>query len=62
MKTDLNKKLQNIYNQTKSADIREHLYTLKNYAEKSRHITEMGVRGVVSTWAFLAGKPTKRCN
>jgi len=32
---------------------------LKKYAEKCDHITELGVRGVVSTWAFLAGKPKK---
>lgn len=57
MKTNLDEKLRDIYNQTKSADMREHLYTLKSYAEKSKHITEMGVREVVSTWAFLAGKP-----
>jgi hypothetical protein len=57
MKTDLNEKLENIYNQSKSFDIREHLYTLKRYASLSNHVTEMGVRGVVSTWALLAGKP-----
>lgn len=39
------------------SDINEHLATLKNYAAKCDHVTEMGVRWVVSTYAFLAGKP-----
>lgn len=38
-----------------SIDIFEHLPTIKKYAEKCTHITEMGVRSVVSTWSFLAG-------
>lgn len=41
------------------SDINEHLPKLREYAKKSKHITEMGVRTVVSTWAFLAGKPKK---
>jgi hypothetical protein len=41
------------------SDINEHLFTLKGYAEGCEHITEMGVRGVVSTWAFLAANPKK---
>ena len=41
------------------SDINEHLFTLKGYAEGCEHITEMGVRGVVSTLAFLAAKPKK---
>lgn len=39
------------------SDINEHLFTLRGYAEGCKHITEMGVRGVVSTWAFLAANP-----
>ena len=39
------------------SDINEHLFTLKGYAEGCEHITEMGVRSVVSTWAFLAAGP-----
>jgi hypothetical protein len=39
------------------SDINEHLPILKRYAEECEHITEMGVRYVVSTWAFLAAKP-----
>jgi hypothetical protein len=39
------------------SDINEHLPTLKRYAEECDHITEMGVRWVVSTYAFMMGKP-----
>lgn len=38
------------------SDINEHLAVLKEYADKCEHVTEMGVRGVVSTYAFLASK------
>jgi hypothetical protein len=41
------------------SDINEHMMALKNYASECSHITEMGVRNVVSTWAFLAAKPKK---
>lgn len=41
------------------SDINEHLPTIKKYAEECEHITEMGVRYVVSTWALLASKPKK---
>ncbi len=40
---------------TKKSDIYEHLETLSVYGEKSRTIFETGVRGVVSSWAFLYG-------
>jgi hypothetical protein len=44
------------------SDINEHLPTLKKYAEQCDHITEFGVRAVVSTWALLMGQPGKlRC-
>lgn len=43
----------------KSIDINEHLPTLKSYAEKYNHITEMGVRWGSSTIALLAGEPNK---
>lgn len=39
------------------SDINEHLPTLKKYAEQSETVIELGVRGIVSTWAILAGKP-----
>ena len=37
------------------SDINEHLPTLKEYADKCTHITECGVRSVVSSWAFAFG-------
>ena len=40
-------------------DIGEHLDTLKIYASQSNHITELGVRKIVSTWAFILGNPQK---
>jgi hypothetical protein len=41
------------------SDIHEHLPTLKKYASECEHVTEMGVRNVISTWAFLAAKPKR---
>jgi hypothetical protein len=41
------------------SDINEHLPTLKKYSEECEHITEMGVRWIVSTYAFLMGNPKK---
>jgi len=38
-----------------SGDIYEHLPTLSEYATKCESIIELGVRGVVSTYAFLHG-------
>lgn len=43
----------------KNSDINEHLPTLKQYADECSHVTEMGVRWVVSTWAFLASNCDK---
>jgi hypothetical protein len=36
------------------SDINEHLPTLYKYGQECLHITECGVRGVVSSWAFAA--------
>lgn len=47
------------HHRTTPSDINEHMSALKEYAQKCDHITEMGVRGVVSTWAFLAARPKK---
>ena len=41
------------------SDINEHLPVLYSASLKCKHITEFGVRSVVSTWAFLAAKPEK---
>lgn len=43
----------------RTSDINEHLETLFEYGKQCKHITEMGVRNVVSTWAFLASNPSK---
>lgn len=40
-------------------DINEHLPTLKRYTEGCDTVIEMGVRSIVSTWAFLLGQPKK---
>lgn len=42
-----------------TSDINEHLPTLKRYARECESIVELGVRGIVSTWALLAGKPKR---
>lgn len=41
------------------SDINEHLDTLKRYTIECEIVVEMGVRQIVSTWAFLAGQPKK---
>jgi hypothetical protein len=41
------------------SDINELLPILHRYARECEHITEMGVREAVSTWAFLAASPKK---
>ena len=38
-----------------ASDINEHLPTLRDLAKECKHITEMGVRGIVSTWGFVDG-------
>jgi hypothetical protein len=42
-------------NAIRPSDINEHLPTLRKYATKCSTIAEMGVRGCVSTWAFIQG-------
>jgi hypothetical protein len=37
------------------SDINEHLPTLFNYARECESVIELGVRGCVSSWAFLYG-------
>lgn len=41
------------------SDINQHIEKLFEYANKCKYITEMGVRGVVSTWAFLNSTASK---
>ena len=37
------------------SDINQHMETLKNYAKQCESVLELGVRGVVSSWAFAYG-------
>ena len=46
----------NILHRTPS-DINEHVPTILKYGQECDHITEMGVRGILSTWAWLACAP-----
>jgi cephalosporin hydroxylase len=39
------------------SDIHEHLPTLKKYTEECDSVLELGVRWIVASWAFIAGKP-----
>ena len=39
------------------SDINEHIPTIIKYGQECDHITEMGVRNVLSTWAWLASAP-----
>lgn len=41
------------------SDINEHLPTLFQLSKECKRITEFGVRGVVSTWAFAHARPQK---
>lgn len=41
------------------SDINEHIPVLLKYGSECKHITEMGVRGICSTWAFLGASPEK---
>lgn len=44
------------------SDIYQHLPTLKRYAQQCNSVTELGVRTIVSTWAWLdAHVPIIRC-
>lgn len=39
------------------SDINEHLSVMFSYAKECEHITEFGVRDIVSAWAWLTAKP-----
>jgi len=47
--------LQNLIETT--SDINEHLSVMNKYAKECTHITEFGVRNIVSTWAWLEAYP-----
>ena len=52
---DLEEKINHLYNTP--SDINEHLPTIIKYGQECDHITEMGVRSVLSTWGWLASAP-----
>lgn len=52
---DLEQIVNKIY--TTPSDINEHIPTLIEYASECETITEMGVRAITSTWAFLGSAP-----
>ena len=56
-KVDLEQKVNEIY--TTPSDINEHVPTLLTYGQECDHITEMGVRWIVSTWVWLSCAPKK---
>jgi hypothetical protein len=41
------------------SDINKHLVTLRKYADECDHVTEIGVRGCVSLYAFLSSNASK---
>lgn len=55
MTYNLNELVNKLY-QTPS-DINEHFPAIIKYGSECDHITEMGVRGIYSTWAWLACNP-----
>lgn len=54
---DLEVKINEVY--STPSDINEHIPTLIKYGNECESITEMGVRGICSTWAFLGSAPKK---
>jgi len=55
---DLEEKVNEIYKTP--SDINEHIPTILKYGQECDHITEMGVRGILSTWAWLASAPAEK--
>ena len=54
---DLEEKINKIHKTP--SDINEHIPTILKYGQECDHITEMGVRWIVSTWVWLACAPKK---
>ena len=52
---NVDQKVEELHKQ--SSDINEHFPLMLKYGRQSDHITEMGVRDVVSTWGWLASRP-----
>ena len=54
---DLETQVNILYNTP--SDINEHFPAIIKYGQQCDHITEMGVRGIISTWGWLATNPKK---
>ena len=54
---DLENQVNLLYNTP--SDINEHFPAIIEYGQQCDHITEMGVRGIISTWGWLATNPKK---
>jgi hypothetical protein len=54
---DLEKKVNELH--STPSDINEHFPAIIEYGQQCNHITEMGVRGIISTWGWLATNPKK---
>ena len=52
-------KIDNVYKRLceTPSDINEHLPTLFDLAGQCQHVCELGVRGVISSWALVRGLP-----
>lgn len=57
MKVNIDQKVQEL--QYTPSDINEHFSTILRIGSECKHITELGVRWIVSTWGWLATKPDK---
>jgi hypothetical protein len=57
MIVNVEQKIEELSNQ--GCDICEHFPLMLKYGRQSEHITEMGVRSVVSTWGWVGSKPKK---
>ena len=54
---DLETQVNSLY--STPSDINEHFPAIIEYGQECDHITEMGVRGIISTWGWLATNPKK---
>jgi hypothetical protein len=54
---DVIQKIKELSNE--SSDINEHFSIMLKYGKECEHITEFGVRNVVSTWAWVGSNPKK---
>jgi hypothetical protein len=57
MIVDVDKKVEEL--RLTPSDINEHFGAIIRYGEQCEHITELGVRWIVSTWGWLSTRPKK---